>query len=168
METNKADLVICTENLQEDPALISAPMFRWNRCLIARKKHPLARARSVTLEQLARHPIVTYVHGFTGRRAFDETFRRAGLQPNVVVSAADADVVKTYVRLGVGVGVIADIACDKAEDSDLAIVHLGRLFPEMTTRLAHRREKHVTRAMRRFMDFFREQVGRNRKLARRL
>ena len=168
METNKADLVICTENLQDDPSLISAPMFRWNRCLIAPKKHPLARARGVGLEQLAKHPIVTYVPGFTGRRAFDETFRRAGLRPNVVVSAADADVVKTYVRLGVGVGVIADIAYDKAADRDLAVVSLGKLFPEMTTRLAHRREKHVTRAMRRFMDFFREQVGKNRKTGRRL
>ena len=168
METNKADLVICTENLQDDPSLVSFPMFRWNRCLIAPKKHPLARARGVGLEQLAKHPIVTYVPGFTGRRAFDETFRRAGLRPNVVVSAADADVVKTYVRLGVGVGVIADIACDKAADRDLAVVSLGKLFPEMTTRLAHRREKHVTRAMRRFMDFFREQVGKNRKTGRRL
>ena len=167
MENNSADLVICTENLQNEPSLVSFPMFRWNRCLIAPKTHPLARARGLTLEQLAKHPIVTYVPGFTGRRSFDETFRRAGIAPNVVVSAADADVVKTYVRLGIGVGVVADVACDPALDGDLAIVHLGKLFPEMTTRLAHRREKHVTRAMRRFIDFFREQVEKKRKASRR-
>lgn len=167
MENNLADLVICTENLQDNAALVSFPMFRWNRCVIAPKNHPVVRAPGVTLERLARHPIVTYVHGFTGRGAFDETFRRAGLAPNVVVSAADADVVKTYVRLGVGVGVIADIAFDPEEDGDLAVVNLGKLFPDMTTRLAHRREKHVTRAMRRFMDFFRESVEKKRKKRRR-
>ena len=166
MENNEADLVICTENIQDTPALVSFPMFHWNRCLIAPKKHPLTRARSITLEQLAAHPIVTYVPGWTGRRVFDDTFRRAGLSPNVVVSAADADVVKTYVRLGIGVGVVADIACDPQTDSDLACVRLGKLFPEMTTRLAYPRQKHVTRAMRRFMDFFREQAGKNRKAAR--
>lgn len=167
MESNEADLVICTEHLEDDPALISFPMFRWNRCLITPKRHPLTRARDgLTLQQLARHPIVTYVPGFTGRGNFDETFRRAGVAPNIVVSAADADVIKTYVRLGVGVGVIADIAFDPKLDSDLSITRLGGLFPEMTTRLAHRREKHVTRAMRRFMDFFREQAGRKRKASR--
>ena len=166
LESNDADLVICTENLDDNPALISFPMFRWNRCLIAPKRHPLTRARNPSLQQLAQHPIVTYVPGFTGRAAFDETFRRAGITPNVVVSAADADVIKTYVRLGVGVGVVADIACDAKTDSDLSISHLGGVFPEMTTRLAHRREKHVTRAMRRFMDFFREQAGKKRRASK--
>lgn len=166
LESSAADLVICTEHLEDNAALVSFPVFRWNRCLLAPKRHPLARARGLTLAQLARHPLVTYVPGFTGRGAFDETFRRAGIAPNVVVSAADADVVKTYVRLGVGVGVLADIACDAKADPDLAVVSLAHLFPEMTTRLAHRREKHVTRAMRRFIDFFREQAGKKRKAAR--
>ena len=166
LESNEADLVICTENLEDNPSLVSFPMFRWNRCLIAPRRHPLARTRSPTLRQLAAHPIVTYVPGFTGRGVFDETFRRAGVVPNVVVSAADADVVKTYVRLGVGVGIVADIACDAKADADLSVTHLGGLFPEMITRLAHRREKHVTRAMRRFMDFFREQAGKKRKAAK--
>ena len=167
MEGNKADMVICTENLQDDPALVSFPMFRWNRSVIALPSHPIFQAKNLSLETLAKHPIVTYVPGFTGRGAFDETFRRAGLTPNVVVSAADADVVKTYVRLGVGVGVVADVACDPKTDSDLKAVHLGKIFPEMTTRLAHRREKHVSRAMRRFMDIFREQMGKLRKTAQR-
>lgn len=167
MEGNKADMVICTENLQDDPALVSFPMFRWNRSVIAPPKHPIFKAKNLSLETLAKHPIVTYVPGFTGRGAFDETFRRAGLSPNVVVSAADADVVKTYVRLGVGVGVVADVACDPAKDSDLKIAHLGKVFPEMTTRLAHRREKHVSRAMRRFMDIFREHMSKVRKTGRR-
>ena len=166
LENNETDLVICTENLQDSPTLVSFPMFTWNRCLITPKDHPLAGARDVTLEQLAAYPIVTYVPGFTGRGIFDDTFRRAGLSPNVVVSAADADVVKTYVRLGVGVGVVADIAYDLERDSDLSCTHLGKLFPEMTVFLAHQRQKHVTRAMRSFMDLFREQVGKNRKAAR--
>ena len=167
MEGNKADMVICTENLQEDFTLVSFPMFRWNRCVIAPPSHPIFEAKNLSLDALAKHPIVTYVPGFTGRKAFDETFRRAGLAPNVVVSAADADVVKTYVRLGVGVGVVADIAYDPDLDSDLETVHLGKMFPEMTTRLAYRREKHVTRAMRRFMDIFREHMGKVRKTAQR-
>ena len=168
MENNEADLVICTENLQEHPGLVALPALRWNRRLIAPKKHPLARSRPPTLERLAKYPIVTYVSGFTGRKVFDETFRRAGIVPNVVVSAADADVVKTYVRLGVGVGVVADLACDPKADADLVAVPLGKLFPEMTVRLAHRREKHVTRAMRSFMDIFREHAARLEKRRRRL
>lgn len=110
------DFAIATEGLEMYGDLIMMPCYRWNRCVIVPKGHPLAALPKLTLEALAEHPIVTYVFGFTGRSKLDEAFSRRGLSPKVVFTAADADVIKTYVRLGLGVGIVAHMAVDEHDD----------------------------------------------------
>ena len=108
------DFAVATEAMDLFSDLIMMPCYQWNRTVIVPKNHPLAQLSDLTLEELAKHPIVTYVFGFTGRSKLDEAFLEHGLpSPRVVFSAADADVIKTYVRLGLGVGVIAKMAFDE-------------------------------------------------------
>ena len=104
-----ADFAICTESLELFADLVLLPCYRWNRCVLVPRGHPLAEGE-LTLERLADQAIVTYVFGFTGRSQLDDAFRARGLTPNVVLTAADADVIKTYVRLGLGVGIVAHMA----------------------------------------------------------
>jgi LysR family cys regulon transcriptional activator len=153
---DRVDLVICTEALSDHPALSAVPCIRWNRCLIAPHDHPLAEQKSITLEALCQHPIITYVAGFTGRGHLSETFGRAGLQPQVVLSATDTDVIKTYVRENMGVGIIAELAYQPESDSDLARRSLEHLFPWEITKIAHLREKYLRRFHHHFIELFRE------------
>nr|WP_276204985.1 LysR substrate-binding domain-containing protein [Kushneria phosphatilytica] len=104
-----------------------------------RRDHPLAGTESLTLEELSRYPLVTYTLGFTGRSRLDEAFQSQGLTPNVVLTAADADVIKTYVRLGLGVGIVAHMAVDPVMDHDLVPIDAGHLFESSITRIAIRR-----------------------------
>lgn len=154
MEDNLADLAICTEELENNASLRVVDSYRWNRVLIVRPDHSLAKARTMTLKLLAAHPLITYVHGFTGRGGFDAAFATAGIRPRVMISAADADVIKAYVRLGIGAGVVAAMAHDKKADADLTTRPLDHLFPEMRVRIAYHREKFVSEAMRFFIELF--------------
>jgi LysR family cys regulon transcriptional activator len=164
-----AELAICTETIGSQSDLEASPCYRWNRCLVAPAGHPLLAARPITLELLCSQPIITYVIGFTGRGHFSDAFAREGLRPRVVISAADTDVVKTYVREGLGIGVIADIAYDPDADGDLGVRDLSHLFPAETTRIAHRREKYLRAFQRDFIELFQQQsaqvVRRQRRLA---
>ncbi len=101
------DFAIATEGLELFGDLIMMPCYRWNRCIVVPQNHPLTEVDELTLEDVAAHSIVTYVFGFTGRSKLDEAFMRQGLTPRVVFTATDADVIKTYVRLGLGIGIIA-------------------------------------------------------------
>ena len=158
--SGRIDLLICTEALESNKSLRTISSFSWNRCLITLPDHPLAVAEEVSLAALAQYPIVTYVKGFTGRGAFDDTFAATGLSPRVMVSAADADVIKTYVRAGFGVGVIAEMAYDEKRDADLRMRSLSSLFPRMMVRLAYSREKYVPVAMQYFIQLFQERTRR--------
>jgi LysR family cys regulon transcriptional activator len=100
--------------------------------------HPLAAIKKPTLKQLAAYPIVTYVFSFTGPSSLQQQFSRAGLEPNVSLTARDADVIKTYVRLGLGVGVVASMAIEPDDEKDLAVVEAGHLFPQHTTWIGFR------------------------------
>lgn len=133
------DFAIATEGLEHFGDLIMLPCYRWNRCVIVPHNHPLAKVSKLTLEALAEHPIVTYVFGFTGRSKLDEAFSRRGLEPKVVFTAADADVIKTYVRLGLGVGIVADMAVDHKLDSDLVALDASELFEASITKIGLRR-----------------------------
>jgi LysR family cys regulon transcriptional activator len=104
------DFAIATEALELFSDLVMMPCYRWNRCVLVPRDHPLTALNELTLADVAAHPIVTYVFGFTGRSRLDEAFVKAGLTPRVVFTAADADVIKTYVRLGLGIGIVADMA----------------------------------------------------------
>jgi len=135
----EADVGIATEALSDYPELVTLPCYRWNRCVIVRRGDPLAKTRPLTLEALAQHPIVTYDFAFTGRSAINAAFSAEGLQPNVVLTALDSDVIKTYVELGMGVGIVAQMAYDPARDGAFEKLDAGHLFAPSTTRLALRR-----------------------------
>ena len=131
---------IATEALELFDDLIMMPCYNWNRSVIAPAGHPLTRLpRRLELSDIADYPIVTYVFGFTGRSQLDHAFDRAGLKPQVVFTAADADVIKTYVRLGMGVGIVATMAYDPDLDSDLVSIDASHQFEHSVTRLGFRR-----------------------------
>ena len=135
----QADFAICTESLELFNDLVLLPCYRWNRCVLVPKGHPLAEAGKLTLEGLAEYPLVTYVFGFTGRSQLDDAFSAQNLTPNVVLTAADADVIKTYVRLGLGVGIVAHMAVDPEADEDLVALDASHLFESSTTKIGIRR-----------------------------
>jgi len=133
------DFAVATEALELFSDLIMMPCYRWNRCIVVPKNHPLCQLSELTLEEVAKHPIVTYVFGFTGRSKLDEAFIERGLAPKVVFTAADADVIKTYVRLGLGIGIIAQMAYDEKLDEDLVALDASHLFQSSTTKIGFRR-----------------------------
>lgn len=159
LNSNQLDMVICTEELEANKNLRTMIVFSWNRCLLLKKDHPLVTARKLTLPLLAKYPIVTYTPGFTGRSSFDTAFAGAGLSPRIAVSAVDADVIKTYVRLGFGIGIIAEMAYEEDKDEDFVMRPLDHLFPEMHVRLAYQRDKYIPSSMQRFIELFRQQIG---------
>jgi len=135
----EADLGIATESLADYPDLVTLPCYRWNRCVLVRKGHPLTKVKPLTLEALAQQPIVTYDFAFTGRTAINAAFAAKGLEPNVVLTALDSDVIKTYVELGMGAGIVAQMAYDPQKDQAFDMLDASHLFASSTTRLALRR-----------------------------
>ena len=133
------DFAIATEALDLFSDLIMLPCYRWNRSILVKRDHPLAQISNLTLEDVANHPIVTYVFGFTGRSKLDEAFMQRGLAPRVVFTAADADVIKTYVRLGLGIGIVASMAYNEETDQDLVALDASHLFGESITKIGFRR-----------------------------
>jgi len=134
-----ADVGIATEALASFSELVTLPCYQWNRCVLVPRGHPLAAVRPLTLEALARHPIVTYDFTFTGRSQINAAFDAEGLTPNVVLTALDSDVIKTYVEMGMGVGIIAQMAWDPARDTNLEKLEAAHLFAPSMTRIALRR-----------------------------
>ena len=149
-----ADFAIATESLELYANLIMMPCYKWNRCVIAPKEHPLAQVDKITLEQVAEYPIVTYVFGFTGRSKLDEAFNSKELVPKVVFTATDADVIKTYVRLGLGIGIVATMAYDVDKDSDLVCIDAQHLFQPSTTKIGFRRGTFLRGFMYDFIQLF--------------
>jgi LysR family cys regulon transcriptional activator len=136
----EADIGVATEALADYPHLVALPCYRWTHSIVVPPGHPLLEiAGRVTLEQLSRYPIITYEAGYTGRAHIDEAFARVGLRASVVLSAMDADVIKTYVELGMGVGIVASIAFEAERDRTLRALDAGHLFEVNLTRLAVRR-----------------------------
>ncbi len=115
------------------------PCYRWHRHVVVPQGHPLAKVKKPTLKQLAAHPIITYVFGFTGPSSLMGIFANEGLVPNVVLTARDADVIKTYVRLGLGIGIVASMAIEQQADADLVHIDTSHLFPAHLTWLGFRR-----------------------------
>ena len=136
---DRIDFAIATgsESLFDGYSLL--PCYRWHRHVVVPRGHPLAKHKTPTLKQLAAHPIVTYVFGFTGPSSLLEIFAQEGLVPNVVLTARDADVIKTYVRLGLGVGIVASMAVEQKGDEDLVHIDASDLFPAHTTWIGFRR-----------------------------
>ncbi|MDX1465737.1 MAG: HTH-type transcriptional regulator CysB [Halomonas sp.] len=157
----QADFAIATESLDLFNDLILLPCYRWNRCVLVPTGHPLAELETLTLEALADHPLVTYVFGFTGRSQLDDAFRARGLSPNVVLTAADADVIKTYVRLGMGVGIVAHMAVDAEHDTDLVALEADHLFESSTTKIGIRRGTFMRGYMYDFLEGFAGHLNRD-------
>lgn len=133
-----ADIGIATEALADTPGLVTLPAYRWKHLLIAPPGHPVLVEKSLSLKALAQYPLITYDPAFSGRTRLDEGFLRAGVRPNLVITAVDSDVIKTYVGMGLGVGIIAEVAFDPQRDTGLEAVDVGHLFGTNTTRIAFR------------------------------
>lgn len=139
-----ADFAIATEALHLYDDLVMLPCYYWNRAVVVTTEHPLTTSRhSLTIEELAQYPLVTYTFGFTGRSELDAAFNQAGLTPQIVFTATDADVIKTYVRLGLGVGVIASMAVDPVTDPDLVKLDASNIFNYSTTKIGFRRSTFI-------------------------
>ncbi|GGW24584.1 HTH-type transcriptional regulator CysB [Vreelandella hamiltonii] len=159
----QADFAIATESLELFTDLVLLPCYRWNRCILVPKEHPLASLEGpLTLDALAEYPLVTYVFGFTGRSQLDDAFKAKGLTPNVVLTAADADVIKTYVRLGMGVGIVAHMAVDPTQDDDLMALDASHLFASSTTKIGIRRGTFMRGYMYDFLARFAPHLTRDR------
>ncbi len=135
---DRIDFAINTGSQDKFPDFVLLPIYSWHRQIIVPKDHPLAQIAKPTLQQLAEYPLVTYVFSFTGPSSLQQQFARAGLEPNVSLTARDADVIKTYVRLGLGVGVVASMAIEPEDEKDLAVVEAGHLFPSHITWIGFR------------------------------
>ncbi|MEK7883770.1 MULTISPECIES: CysB family HTH-type transcriptional regulator [Methyloversatilis] len=130
-----ADLAIATEAIDDYEQLVGLPCYQWNRCLIAPPGHPLLDVKPLTLEAIAAWPLITYDFSFTGGSRVNQTFAERGLTPRVALSAIDADIIKTYVALGLGVGIVAQMAFDPEQDRGLRAVDCAHLFESSTTRI---------------------------------
>jgi len=152
--SGQVDFAIATEALSHFSDLIMMPCYRWNRSVVVPKDHPLAQVSKLTLQDIAAHPIVTYVFGFTGRSKLDDAFKAQGLDPKVVFTAVDSDVIKAYVRLNLGVGIIASMAYDQQVDTDLVALDASHLFEPSTTQLGFRKGTFLRGYMYKFINLF--------------
>ncbi|MDR2213702.1 MAG: HTH-type transcriptional regulator CysB [Pseudomonadales bacterium] len=150
----EVDFAIATEALELFEDLVMMPCFHWNHSILVPRDHPLARVERLSLHEVARFPIVTYVFGFTGRSRLDQAFENAGLMPRVVFTATDADVIKTYVRLGLGIGIIASLALEAERDQDLAALDAAHLFDRSTTSIGFRQGSYLRGYMYDFIAMF--------------
>ena len=139
LRSGEADMGIATEALADVPELATFPFYDWRHAVIVPESHPLAAAIPLTLEAIAEHPIITYHEGFTGRTRIDTLFAQAGLALDIVISALDADVIKTYVELGLGIGIIAAMAYHPSRDTGLRLLDSTHLFENNTTWIAVRK-----------------------------
>jgi LysR family cys regulon transcriptional activator len=151
---DRIDFAIATGSQDLFPNLVLLPCYQWFRRIVVPADHPLAQVKKPTLAQVAAHPIVTYVFSFTGSSSLPQIFAKAGLTANVALTARDADVIKTYVRLGFGVGILADVAVDPEADRDLVSIDASHLFPLHTTWIGFTRGGLLRRYMYDFMQLF--------------
>jgi LysR family transcriptional regulator, cys regulon transcriptional activator len=150
----EADVCIATEQIAEHPALVALPCYQWNRCVVVPPRHALLRAQPLTLEAIAAYPIVTYDFAFANRSLVNRAFEQRGLSPDVVLTAFDADVIKTYVELGLGVGIMAKMAFDAHRDRHLRAIDASHLFPSSMTRLGIKRGAYLRRFAYDFIELF--------------
>ena len=150
----EADIAIATEALDQYPQLVMLPCYQWGHCVVAPSGHPILAERSLTLAQLARWPLITYDPAFAGRSRISKAFEQAQLEPNIVLAAIDADVIKTYVRLGLGVGIVAGMAVDEMQDQDLVALDASHLFESSVTKIGFRRGTFLRGFMSDFIERF--------------
>jgi LysR family transcriptional regulator, cys regulon transcriptional activator len=155
----EADMGVATEMISQYPELVSLPVYSWNRVVVVPPKHPLLKG-ALTLERIAEHPIVTYDFAFANRSLVQKAFENRGLAPHVVLSAQDSDVIKTYVELGLGIGILAKMAFDPKRDTNLRALDASHLFESSTTRLGIKRNAYLRRYAYEFIELFAPQLPR--------
>ena len=159
--TGEADIGIATEAISDYDALVSLPCYQWNRCIVVPQDHALLNEHPLTLEAVTRHPIITYDFAFAGRSLVNKAFDTRGLTPNIVLSALDADVIKTYVELGLGIGIMAKMAFDPDRDRTLRAIDASHLFESSTTRLGIRRGAYLRGYAYAFIELFAPHLSRD-------
>jgi LysR family cys regulon transcriptional activator len=151
---NRVDFAIATGSRHLFPNLVLLPCYRWDRIVVVPRGHPLAGIPKLSLADLAGHPLVTYVFSATGESSLKKAFADQGLEPNVVFTARDADIIKTYVRMGMGVGILAPMAFEPQDQKDLVPLDAAGLFPRVTTWLGFRRDSVLRKYMVDFVALF--------------
>ncbi|WP_349742410.1 CysB family HTH-type transcriptional regulator [Roseateles cavernae] len=153
LESGEADIGIATEALGKNNAFVTFPFYDWHHAVVVPQGHALAQlsGQDLTLEQIAEHPLITYHQGYTGRERIDATFAKAGLAPDLVMSALDADVIKTYVQVGLGVGIVAAMAFEPQRDQGLQLLDAAHLFEANTTHIALKRGHYLRGYAYRFL-----------------
>lgn len=151
---NRVDFAIATGSRQLFPGLVLLPCYSWDRIVLVPNGHPLTASKDLSLRVLAGYPLVTYVFGTTGESSLKKAFAEQGLEPNVVFTARDADIIKTYVRMGMGVGIVAPMAYECQDQKDLTALSAAGLFPRVTTWLGYRRDSVLRRYMVDFIALF--------------
>ena len=155
-----ADIAIATEAIADYDELLMLPCYQWNRCVVATPRHPILRESPLTLEAIAHYPLITYDDAFTGRGLTNKAFLGRGLKPKVVLSAIDSDVIKKYVEMDLGIGILARMAYDPAEDRRLGMVDASHLFESSTTRIGLRKRSWLRAYVYAFIEGFAPHLSR--------
>jgi len=152
--SGEADIAIATEAIEQFQELIMLPCYEWNRCVVVPPNHPLLALEKLTLEAISQYPIITYDFAFTGRSKINQAFERVGLIPNVVLTAIDSDVIKTYVELELGIGILAKMAFDSKRDKHLKSIDASHLFDASTTRIGISKNNYLRGYIFDFIEIF--------------
>ena len=158
--SGEADVAIATEAIEFFHELVMLPCYQWNRCIITPPEHPLLSLRRISLEAIVKYPIITYDFAFTGRSKINQAFEARGLVPNVVLTALDADVITTYVELGLGIVIVAQMAFEPNRDKHLRSIDAGHLFESSTTRIGIRKNSYLRSYILDFIQMFSPQLNR--------
>lgn len=133
------DMCVASEAMEHFSNVVTLPCYSWNRVVLVKQGHPLAKALPLTLETLSEYPLVTYENGYTGRYQLDTAFKKANLKPNIMLTASDADIIKAYVKMDLGVGIIASVAYNPSEDAELISIEASHLFDDCITKIGLRK-----------------------------
>ncbi len=155
-----AEIGIATESLTDYPDLVTLPCYEWQHVLVMPPQHPLARKEHLTLEDIAAEPLITYHPSFTGRTRIDAAFMHRALQPRIAMEAIDSDVIKTYVRLGLGVGIVAEMAVRDDSNADLVVRPGGALFGVNVARVAFKRGAYLRQFVLKFAELLSDRLDR--------
>ncbi|MCC7007087.1 MAG: CysB family HTH-type transcriptional regulator [Ottowia sp.] len=162
VEQEEADLAITTGTLSDHKGLIALPAYRWGNRIITLPNHPLLSLKNITLTELAKYPLIAYSHAFSGRIKIDEAFAKQNLQPDIVLEANDADVIKTYVAIGLGLGIIAEMSFNAENDPGLCAISAGDLFGTNLTYIALKQDTYLCSYIYTFIELFAPALHRKR------